>query len=94
MLSNKAIGAKGRALRSRMGLNTITLTKKMRLSQAQVSRLQKGLQGFRDATLLKFARVLGVNPVLRLGVVLGRECPPTSEGTVYRRGCLPAPSEP
>ena len=34
----------------------------MRLSQAQVSRLENGLQGWRSATLIKFAKVLGVSP--------------------------------
>ena len=57
------IGHKIRELRRRQGLNTITLAKKVRLSQAQVSRLENGLQGFRSAMLLKFARVLGVPPV-------------------------------
>jgi transcriptional regulator with XRE-family HTH domain len=45
-----------------MGLTTVTLAKKVRLSQAQVSRLEIGLQGFRSATLIRFARVLGVPP--------------------------------
>ena len=62
-MDQKAIGKKIRELRSRMGLTTVTLAKKVRLSQAQVSRLENGLQGFRSATLLKFARVLGVPPI-------------------------------
>ena len=57
------IGNKIRELRKRQGLTTITLAKKVKLSQAQVSRLENGLQGFRSATLLKFARVLGVSPM-------------------------------
>lgn len=57
------IGRKIRALRTKMGLTTVTLAKKMRLSQAQISRLENGLQGFRSVTLLRFARVLGVSPV-------------------------------
>jgi transcriptional regulator with XRE-family HTH domain len=59
----KAIGRKVRELRSKMGLTTVTLAKKVRLSQAQVSRLENGLQGFRSATLLKFCRVLEVPPI-------------------------------
>jgi transcriptional regulator with XRE-family HTH domain len=62
-MDQKAIGRKIRELRSRMGLTTVTLAKKVKLSQAQVSRLENGLQGFRSATLLKFAKVLGVPPI-------------------------------
>ncbi len=62
-MDQKAIGKKIRELRSKMGLTTVTLAKKVRLSQAQVSRLENGLQGFRSATLLKFAKVLGVPPI-------------------------------
>ena len=46
-----------------MGLTTVTLAKKVRLSQAQVSRLENGLQGFRSATLIKFAKALDVPPI-------------------------------
>jgi transcriptional regulator with XRE-family HTH domain len=62
-MDQKAIGMKIRDLRSRMGLTTVTLARKMRLSQAQISRLENGLQGFRSATLLKFSKVLGVPPI-------------------------------
>jgi len=56
----KVIGRKIRELRARIGLTTVTLAKKVRLSQAQVSRLENGLQGFRAATLIKFAKALNV----------------------------------
>jgi transcriptional regulator with XRE-family HTH domain len=62
-MDQKVIGEKVRQLRTKMGLTTITLAKKVRLSQAQVSRLENGLQGFRSATLVKFARALGVPPI-------------------------------
>jgi len=62
-MDQKAIGEKIRELRSKMGLTTITLAKKVRLSQAQVSRLENGLQGFRSETLLRFAKVLDVPPI-------------------------------
>ncbi len=62
-MDQKAIGRKIRELRSKMGLTTVTLAKKVKLSQAQVSRLENGLQGFRSATLIKFAKVLGVPPI-------------------------------
>ena len=62
-MDQKVIGQKIRELRSRMGLTTITLARKVRLSQAQVSRLENGLQGFRSATLIKFSKALGVPPI-------------------------------
>jgi transcriptional regulator with XRE-family HTH domain len=61
-MSQKAIGAKIRELRSKMGLTTVTLARKVKLSEAQIGRLEKGLQGFRQATLLKFAKALNVPP--------------------------------
>jgi transcriptional regulator with XRE-family HTH domain len=39
------------------------LAGKLGISQAQVSRLENGLQGFRQATLLKFCKVFDVDPV-------------------------------
>lgn len=63
MVDQKVIGKKIRDLRSKMGYTTVTLAKKVKLSQAQVSRLENGLQGFRSATLLRFAKVLGVPPI-------------------------------
>jgi len=62
-MNQKEIGQKIRELRSKMGLTTVTLAKKVRLSQAQVSRLENGLQGFRSATLIKFAKALNVAPI-------------------------------
>lgn len=56
----KTIGRKVRELRSRMGLTTISLARKLRISQAQVSRLENGLQGFRHGTLVRIAKALGV----------------------------------
>lgn len=56
----KKIGERVRQLRTRMGLTTISLARKMGISQAQISRLENGLQGFRSATLNRFAKVLGV----------------------------------
>ncbi|HOX06129.1 MAG TPA: helix-turn-helix transcriptional regulator [Planctomycetota bacterium] len=62
-MDQKSIGQKVRELRARMGLTTVTLARKVRLSQAQVSRLENGLQGFRSATLAKFAKALDVPPI-------------------------------
>jgi len=63
MMKVTAIGKKVRELRSKMGLTTVSLAKKLGISQAQVSRLENGLQGFRSATMMKFCRVLGVEPI-------------------------------
>ncbi len=59
---NKAIGEKVRELARARGGTTITLAKAIGVSQAQVSRLENGLQGFRSATLLKISIALGVKP--------------------------------
>ncbi len=57
-----AIGKKVKALRTKLGFTTITLAKAMKMCQAQISRLENGLQGFRSIRLLRFAKVLGVPP--------------------------------
>ena len=61
-MNQKEIGAKIRELRSKMGLTTVTLARKVKLSEAQVSRLENGLHGFRSATLIKFAKAFSVSP--------------------------------
>ena len=61
-MDSKAIGQKVRTMRSEMGLTLVTLGKKVRLSNAHVSRLENGLVGFRSATLIRFAKALGVSP--------------------------------
>jgi transcriptional regulator with XRE-family HTH domain len=59
---NRKIGARVRQLAKARGATTITLAKAIGVSQAQISRLENGLQGFRSATLLKIAMALGVKP--------------------------------
>ena len=59
---NKKIGKKVRDMARERGATTITLAKAIGVSQAQVSRLENGLQGFRSATLLKISMALGVKP--------------------------------
>jgi len=59
---NKAIGLRIKTLSERRGGTTISLAKAVGVSQAQISRLQNGLQGFRSGTLVKIAKALGVNP--------------------------------
>jgi transcriptional regulator with XRE-family HTH domain len=88
MINNKAIGEKVRQLRARMGLTTVTLARKVGMSQAQVSRLENGLQGFRSATLIKFCRILGVDPVY---VFVGDDAASVGKVTreLKRRGLQP-----
>ncbi len=62
-MNQKAMGEKVRDLRRKLGYTTVTLARKMKMSQAQISRLENGLQGFRSHTLIKMSKVLGVAPV-------------------------------
>ena len=62
-MNNKAIGARVKKLRTEMGFTTTTLAEKVGISQAQISRLENGRQGFRSTTLSKIAAVLGVKEV-------------------------------
>jgi transcriptional regulator with XRE-family HTH domain len=62
-MDQKQIGQKVRARRVLLGLTGTALARKVRLTQAQVSRLENGLQGFRAATLARIAKVLGVPPI-------------------------------
>jgi DNA-binding Xre family transcriptional regulator len=43
-------------------MTTTELAKKVGISQAQISRLENGLQGFRSDTLLEIGLALGVSP--------------------------------
>jgi len=62
-MDSKAIGRKVSALREKLGMTTTELAKKVNISQAQISRLENGKQGFRANTLLRIAKALGVQPV-------------------------------
>ena len=62
-MDNKAIGLKITKLRNKLNLTTTELAKMVGISQAQISRLENGKQGFRSATLTKIARALSVKPV-------------------------------
>ena len=59
---NRKIGAKVRQLAQKRGATTTSLAKAIGVSQAQISRLENGLQGFRSEVLLKLALALGVKP--------------------------------
>jgi transcriptional regulator with XRE-family HTH domain len=61
-MKSKDIGQTVKALRRDLGLTTTDLAKKVGISQAQISRLENGQQGFRSATLVKIAKALKVPP--------------------------------
>ena len=61
-MDHREIGRKIRQLRAKRRWTTMAMAKKLGMSQAQVSRLENGLQAFRSATLIKIARTLGVPP--------------------------------
>lgn len=62
-MDNKRIGTKITKLRTKMNLTTTELAKMVGISQAQISRLENGKQGFRSATLTKIAEALNVKSV-------------------------------
>jgi len=62
-MDSKTIGRKVGALREKLGMTTTDLAEKADLSQAQVSRLENGKQGFRSATLERISKALGVKPI-------------------------------
>jgi len=58
----KDIGATVKAIRTELGMTTTKLAEKVGISQAQISRLENGQQGFRSGTLVKLAKALKVPP--------------------------------
>ena len=56
------IGARVKTLREVGGLTASRLAQKVGISQAQISRLENGQQGFRSQTLVKIAKALKVPP--------------------------------
>jgi len=61
-VKSKEIGANVRSIRTDLGMTTTELGRKVGVSQAQISRLENGQQGFRSATLVKIAKALKVPP--------------------------------
>ena len=61
-LTQKDIGRTVRTRRTERGLTTTQLAAKVGISEAQISRLETGLQGFRSSTLMKIASALKVPP--------------------------------
>ena len=62
-MDNRIIGMKIRRLRHAQNITSVELGARAGISQAQVSRLESGKQGFRSATLTRIAEALGVKPV-------------------------------
>ncbi len=62
-MDNRVIGRKMSELRGKLGMTTTELARRVSLSQAQISRLENGKQGFRSKTLIKIAEALGVRPI-------------------------------
>ena len=62
-MDSKAIGRKVNELRGKLGMTTTELAKRVGISQAQISRLENGKQGFRSNTLGRIAEALGVKPI-------------------------------
>ena len=61
-MDSRLIGLKMGQLREKKGLTTTHLAKMVGISQAQISRLENGLQGFRSDTLLAIGMALNVSP--------------------------------
>jgi transcriptional regulator with XRE-family HTH domain len=57
-LFNTEIGERVRTICEEKGITTTELAQMVGMSQAQISRLENGLQGFRSATLCKIAGAL------------------------------------
>ncbi len=58
----RSVGRQMRMRREDLGISATGFAKKVGLSQAQVSRLENGHQGFRSGTLARIAKALGVAP--------------------------------
>ncbi len=62
-MDSKTIGKKIAALREKLDITTTQLAKRVGISQAQISRLENGKQGFRSKTLDRISKALGVKPM-------------------------------
>ena len=61
-MTSRDIGARVARVREGMGLSMADLAGRVGVSQAQISRLENGKQGFRSSTLAKIAESLGIPP--------------------------------
>ncbi len=62
-MDSKEIGGKVSALRGKLDMTATELARRVGISQAQISRLENGKQGFRSYTLNRIAKALGVKPI-------------------------------
>ncbi len=62
-MNNKDIGHKVREVRKAQGTTMREFAERMGLSRGQMSRLERGKQGFRSSTLLRIAEALDVKPI-------------------------------
>ncbi len=62
-MDSRDIGRKVRDLRKKRGMTLVEFARRVDLTQAQISRLENGKQGFRSATLLRIAKALDVKPI-------------------------------
>lgn len=63
----RAIGKAVRDARLELGITMTAFAKKVGVSQAQISRLEDGQQGFRTRTMQKIAEALGLPVVIYFG---------------------------
>ena len=61
-MTNRDIGSRVSTVRQDRKMTTTELAERVGISQAQISRLENGLQGFRSDTLFKIAKALGKPP--------------------------------
>ena len=83
-----AIGRRVRDLRKQLGINTTQLGQRAGITQAQVSRLENGLQGFRSATLERIAKALKVEPAYFF--IDAEQTKSPAYGAVFGRGIAEA----
>ena len=61
-MTSQDIGLRMTRVREGREISTISLARRVGISQAQISRLENGKQGFRSSTLVKIAEALGIPP--------------------------------
>ena len=65
-MTSRDIGLRMTRVREGRELSTIGLARRVGISQAQISRLENGKQGFRSSTLVRIADALGIPPFFLL----------------------------
>ena len=61
-VNSELLGSIVRARRGELNMTTLQLAKRIGMTQAQISRLETGKQGFRSETLLSLSNALDVSP--------------------------------